>query len=78
MSVVRTLRGPLLPTLSVALAACVSSPTPDPTPQPTTFPTQPPEAAEALADEYLAAWAAGDFAAMHATLEPRQRDAYPI
>ena len=64
--------------LALALAACLGQPAPEPTPEPTTFPTQPVEAAQALADRYLAAWAAGDYAAMHATLDPRQAEAYPI
>ena len=60
------------------LAACSSEPTPEPTPVPTTFPISPAEEAVALSDGYLAAWAAGDFAAMHALLDPAIRDAYPI
>ena len=64
--------------LLLAVAACSSEPSPDPTPAPTTFPMAPPEAAAALASEYLDAWAAGDYEAMYATLDPAQRERYPI
>ena len=64
--------------LLVAVTACSSQPTPEPTPEPTTFATASPEDAAALAADYLQAWAAGDYAAMYATLDPVQRDRYPI
>ena len=64
--------------LLVAVTACSSQPTPEPTPEPTTFPVASPEAAASLAADYLQAWAAGDYAAMYATLDPVQRDQYPI
>jgi len=65
-------------TLLLLVAACGGEPTPDPTPAPTTFPVAPPEAAAALAEDYLEAWAAGDYAAMYATLDPSLRERYPI
>ena len=64
--------------LLVAVTACSNQPTPEPTPEPTTFPAASPEDAAALAADYLAAWAAGDYAAMYATLDPAQREQYPI
>ncbi len=64
--------------LLVAVTACSSQPTPEPTPEPTTFPVASPEDAAALAADYLEAWAAGDYAAMYATLDPAQREQYPI
>ena len=45
---------------------------------PTTFPKAPPEAAAAVAADYLDAWAAGDYAAMYATLDPALAERYPI
>ncbi len=60
------------------LAACSSQPTPEPTPVPTTFPRSPDDAAVGLAEGYLDAWAAGDYAAMHALLDPAIRDDYPL
>ena len=62
----------------MAVTACSSQPTPEPTPEPTTFPVASPEDAAALAADYLEAWAAGDYAAMYATLDPAQREQYPI
>jgi cell division protein FtsI/penicillin-binding protein 2 len=64
--------------IAVVLAACLSEPTPEPTPQPTTYPAAPRDAAAELADAYLEAWAASDYAAMYATLDPAIRDSYPI
>ena len=54
----------------LVLAACVVEPTPDPTPVPTTFPVAAPEAAAELTRAYLDAWAADDYDAMHAMLDP--------
>ena len=69
----------IVPTiLLLVIAACGSEPTPEPTPIPTTFPVSPPEAAAALAAEYLDAWAAGDYAAMYATIDPFLRERYPV
>jgi penicillin-binding protein 2 len=62
----------------LALAACVADPTPEPTPVPTTFPVAPPEVAAELTAGYLDAWAAGDFAAMHAVLDPLLKEQYPV
>jgi penicillin-binding protein 2 len=64
--------------LILLLPACSSSPTPEPTPRPTTFPTAGPDAAAAVTDAYIAAWAAGDYAAMHATLDPDLHERYPL
>src|SRR5688500_8935969 len=69
----------LLPGIAlVILAACSLEPTPDPTPVPTTFPTAAPAAASAVATTYLEAWAAGDYAAMYALLDPALRETYPV
>ena len=62
----------------ILVAACSNTPTPEPTPEPTTFPKAGPEAAADLAAGYLAAWAAGDFEAMYATLDPALSQQYPI
>ena len=59
------------------LAAC-GEVAPSPTPLPTTFPTPPADAATATADSFLAAWAAGDYAAMHALLTPEDQARYPL
>jgi cell division protein FtsI/penicillin-binding protein 2 len=61
----------------MALAACAEA-VPSPTPLPTTFPTRPVDAAATTADEFLAAWAASDFAAMHALLAPEDRARYTL
>ena len=77
MTVLRLLRAtPLL--AGLALAACVLDPTPEPTPVPTTFPVTPPEVAAELTAGYLDAWAAGDYAAMHAVLDPPLKERYPL
>ena len=69
----------LLPALAlVLLAACSNEPTPDPTPVPTTYPAAAPDAAATLAARYLDAWAAGDYAAMYATIDPALQDTYPV
>ncbi|HET8776429.1 MAG TPA: hypothetical protein VFN76_02100, partial [Candidatus Limnocylindria bacterium] len=60
----------------LALAACSTDSAPDPTPIPTTFPQAAPTAAVELASRYLDAWAAGDYAAMYAELDPAIRDDY--
>jgi penicillin-binding protein 2 len=61
----------LLPLAFVALlAACGTDTDPAPTTSATTFPVAPRDAASALAAGYLDAWAAGDYAAMYATLDP--------
>ena len=73
------MRRALLPGIAVALlAACSLEPTPDPTPVPTTFPVAAPAAASAVATTYLGAWAAGDYAAMYALLDPALRATYPV
>ena len=64
--------------LAFVLAGCVTDPTPEPTPAPTTFPVAPPDAAVEQAGEYIEAWAAGDWAAMHALLDPSTRERYPL
>ena len=61
----------------LALTAC-SEPAPDPTPVPTTYPVAPADAAAALATEYVAAWAAGDYGSMYATLDPALAEAWPL
>jgi penicillin-binding protein 2 len=73
------MRRALLPGVVLAiLAACSLEPTPAPTPVPTTFPVAAPAAASAVATTYLEAWAAGDYAAMHALLDPALRETYPV
>ena len=68
---------PLLLALPLlALAACSADSAPDPTPVPTTFPQAALTAAVELASRYLDAWAAGDYAAMYAELDPAIRDDY--
>ena len=74
----RATRFSLIGALCLLLAACVSEPSPEPTPVPTTYPAAQPDAATALAETYLAAWAAGDYAAMHATLDPTVRERYSV
>ena len=64
--------------LPILLAACSTEPTPEPTPIPTTFPIAPPDAAAEQARAYVDAWGAGDYAAMHAMLDPTQREAWPV
>jgi penicillin-binding protein 2 len=61
-----------------ALAGCAFAPTPSPMPEPTTYPQAGPDAATTLAGEYLDAWAAGDYAAMHAALDPAIAERYPF
>ncbi|HEX7172865.1 MAG TPA: penicillin-binding transpeptidase domain-containing protein [Candidatus Limnocylindria bacterium] len=63
--------------LPLLIAACSTEPTPEPTPIPTTFPVAPTDAAAELTDAYLEAWAADDYAAMHALLDPALREAWP-
>ena len=63
--------------IAILAAACTLDPTPEPTPVPTTFPVAPSDAATELARRYVDAWAAGDWAAMHAVLDPRTRERYP-
>lgn len=62
----------------LALAACSADSAPDPTPIPTTFPNAAPAAAVELASSYLDAWAAGDWAAMYAEVDPAVREEYPV
>ncbi len=64
--------------LPLAVAACTSEPAPEPTPIPTTFPAAAPDAAVDLTRAYLDAWAAADYAAMHAMLDPSLREAWPV
>jgi penicillin-binding protein 2 len=74
----RARRGALPLVAMLVLAACVTDPTPEPTPLPTTFPVAGPDAATALAETYLTAWAAGEYEAMYALLDPAQHEAYPL
>ena len=71
----------LLRTAAIAspllLVACVTEPTPEPTPVPTTFPVAPADEASALTASYAQAWAAGDYEAMYAMLDPVLREAWP-
>ena len=62
----------------LVLTACVTDPSPEPTPIPTTFPVAEPDAAAALAAGYIEAWAAGDYEAMYALLDPAQHETYPL
>ncbi len=66
------LAGPL------ALAGCSSEQTPDPTPIPTTFPTAPAAAAADLSAAFVDAWAAGEYEAMYAMLDPSLHARYPV
>ncbi len=69
----------LLPTLAIVLlAACGTDSSPDPLPGPTTYPTDPHDVAVAMAASYLHAWAAADYPAMYATLDPMLREQYPL
>ena len=58
--------------LAIGLAAC-SAADPEPTPVPTTYPRAPEEAASAVVDGYLAAWASADYDAMYASLDAATR-----
>ena len=60
---------------AVLLVACSLSPTPEPTAVPTTFPVAAPDQATTVAHAYLAAWAAGDYAAMYDMLDRDERAA---
>ncbi|MDQ2941635.1 MAG: penicillin-binding transpeptidase domain-containing protein [Chloroflexota bacterium] len=69
-------RRPLpLALLSLLLAACSNQPSP--TPYPTQAPIAPPEAARAVAEAYLQAWAHGDHAAMYKLVAPADQQRYP-
>jgi cell division protein FtsI/penicillin-binding protein 2 len=72
-----TRRGRALLAALWLMAACTTQPTPEPTPVPTTPPTDPPEVAAEIAEAYLTAWAAGDFDAMYAALDPALQEQYP-
>jgi len=63
--------------LPLLVAACSADPTPEPTPIPTTFPVAPADAAAELTQAYLGAWAADDYPAMYAMLDPALREAWP-
>ena len=63
--------------LPILLVACSTEPTPEPTPIPTTFPVAPSDAAAALTASYVEAWAAGDYAAMYAMLDPLLHESWP-
>ncbi|MFN2418558.1 MAG: penicillin-binding transpeptidase domain-containing protein [Candidatus Limnocylindria bacterium] len=78
MSLRRGLRDATAAMIVVAIAGCSSDPTPEPTPLPTTYPVAPPEAAVSLATAYVESWAAGEYDAMYATLDPIQHPQYPI
>ena len=72
------LRGRLLATLGSAallLAGCGPA-GPDATPYPTTAPSLPAAGAADVVRRFTDAWAAGDFAAMHALLAPADRAAW--
>ncbi|MEO8245836.1 MAG: penicillin-binding transpeptidase domain-containing protein [Chloroflexota bacterium] len=60
---------------AVLLAACGPA-GPDPTPYPTTAPSLPASEASAVVTRFADAWAASDFAAMHALLAPADRAAW--
>ena len=62
--------------VSLVLAACAIN-QPSPTPYPTPAPMAPPDAARTVAQAYLVAWAAGDYAAMYRLLAPADRERYP-
>ena len=62
----------------LALAACSTEPTPQPTPIPTTFPVAPADAAAELSAAFVDAWAAGEYEAMYAMLDPSLHDRYPV
>jgi cell division protein FtsI/penicillin-binding protein 2 len=74
---IMTMRPAAALVVALLLAACTTSPTPEPTPAATTFPVQPADAATAVARRFVDAWAAGDYEAMHATLDPVTRERYP-
>jgi penicillin-binding protein 2 len=74
----RLARAGLAAAAAALLAACSLAPTPEPTPAPTTFPAAGPGDATAVADAYLAAWAAGDYAAMYDMVDPDERAEYPL
>jgi penicillin-binding protein 2 len=78
MRALRLRRGIGLLLVPLALVACSSEPTPEPTPIPTTFPRAPDDDAVSRSTAYLAAWAAGDHAAMHAMLDTATRERYPL
>ena len=71
-------RGAVSLLVALALAACVSEPTPEATPIPTTFPVAGSDAALALAESYVEAWAAGEYDAMYALIDPVQHEMYPL
>lgn len=62
--------------LTLALGACASAPTPSPTAVPTQAPLAPRSEAVQAVRSYLAAWIAGDYAAMYAMLAPQDRARY--
>ncbi len=62
----------------LVLAACSSGPDPDATPTPTTFPAASPEAGVALAAAYATDWSTGNYASMHAALDPALAERYPL
>ena len=62
----------------LVVTACSADSTPEPTPVPTTFPVAGPDEAAAVADAFVAAWAADDYAAMYATIDPGQHERYTL
>ena len=64
----------LLLVLASVVSACDAA-APEPTPVPTSVPTAAPAASLGVAQAYLDAWAAGDYAAMYELLAPADRDA---
>jgi cell division protein FtsI/penicillin-binding protein 2 len=60
------------------LAACSADPTPEPTPVPTTFPRAAPDSAATSTDAFLSAWAAGDWEAMYAFVDPEVQATVPF
>jgi len=72
-----SLRALALASLLLALAACGDA-EPSPTPIPTTYPVAPADAAAEVARDYVSAWAAGDYPAMYALLDPALATAWPL
>ncbi len=62
----------------LVVAACSTDSTPEPTPVPTTFPVAGPDDATAIANAFVAAWAADDYEAMYATLDPGLHERYTL
>jgi cell division protein FtsI/penicillin-binding protein 2 len=78
MSLRRRVRPSTVPVALLLLVGCTLTPAPEPTPVPTSFPVSPPEAAAALAADYLQAWASADYPAMYAAVDPALHERYTI